>query len=129
MRALLIVSLAGALAACGSAEPFRVVQIQLGRSLNADNTVAQPAVSFHPHDSIFLSVMTSGRGSATLSVRWTYAGRVIAEPKQQIHYTYADTAAAQFRLENAEGFPPGEYTVDVFLDGKPAGTKTFRVGD
>lgn len=119
--------LAGAVSACGPAEPLRVVQIQIGRSLNADNTVAAPAYSFKPHDTIFLSVMTAGKGSGTVSVRWTFGSRVIDEPKKQVRYAYKDTAATDFRLETAGGFPPGDYTAEVFLDGQAAGTKKFRV--
>jgi hypothetical protein len=125
--ALVIAVLAAALSGCEAKEPLRVVQIQLGRSLNADSTIAAPAFSFKPHDTVFLSVMTAGRGSGTVSVRWTYAGHLIDEPKKQVHYAYKDSAATDFRLESAMGFPQGEYSAEVFVDGRPSGTKTFRV--
>ena len=118
---------AAALAGCGSKEPLRVVQIQLGRSLNADSTVAGTAFKFSQHDTIYLSVMTAGKGSGTLSVRWLYGSRVIDEPQKQVRYAYKDSIATDFRLESASGFPPGEYTAEVFLDGRAAGTKKFRV--
>ena len=124
---LVVLCLAGAVAACGSNEPLRVVQVQIGRSLNADSTVSAPAYTFKPHDSIFLSVMTAGKGSGTVSVRWTYGTRVIDEPKKQVRYAYKDSTATDFRLESPSGFPPGEYTAEVFLDGQSAGTKKFRV--
>lgn len=127
MRTILIAFLAAAVSACGSNEPLRVVQIQLGRALNADNTIAAPAVTFGPRDTIFLSVMTAGRGSGTVGVRWSYAGHVIDEPKKQVRYAYKDSGATDFRLESAAGFPAGEYTAEVFVDGQPAGTKKFRV--
>jgi len=124
---VLLSVLVAALSGCGPHEPFHVVQIQLGRSLNADGTIAAPSFTFGPHDTIFLSVTTAGKGTATVSVRWTYAGHVIDEPKKQIHYTYKDSAATDFRLESAMGFPPGEYTAEVFLDGQSAGIRKFRV--
>jgi hypothetical protein len=124
---LAILSVASVLSACGPGDPLRVVQIQLGRSLNADSTVATPAYSFHAHDTIFLSVMTAGKGSGTVGVRWTYGSRVIDEPKKQVHYAYKDSTATDFRLESATGFPPGEYAAEVFLDGQSVGTKKFRV--
>src|SRR5262245_34796075 len=123
LAAVLIAVLAAAVCGCGSDEPLRVVQIQLGRSLNADNTIAAPAVTFSPHDTIFLSVMTTGRGSGTVGVRWTYAGHVIDEPKKEVRYAYKDAGATDFRLQSATGFPRGEYTAEVFVDGQPAGTK------
>jgi hypothetical protein len=127
MRIAAALVLASIFAACGSNEPLRVVQIQIGRSLNADSTVSAPAYTFKPHDSIFLSVMTAGKGSGTVSVRWTYGTRVIDEPKKQVRYAYKDSMATDFRLESPSGFPPGEYTAEVFLDGRSAGTKKFRV--
>jgi len=125
--AILVVLLAVTVGACSSNEPLRVVQIQLGRSLNSDNTIAAPTYSFGAHDAIILSVMTAGKGSGTVSVRWTYGSRVLDEPKKQIRYTYKDSAATDFRLESASGFPAGEYAVEVFLDGQSAGSKKFRV--
>jgi hypothetical protein len=127
VAALAMALLAAVTSGCSSKEPLHVVQIQLGRSLNADNTIAAPAYSFKPHDTVFLSVMTAGRGTGMVSVRWTYAGHLIDEPKKQVKYAYKDSAATDFRLESAMGFPPGEYTAEVFVDGHSAGTKTFKV--
>ena len=121
-RVCLIVVFA-CLAGCGSS--LRVTTIQLGRSLNADHTVAGHTTSFAPDDTIYVSVHTSGVGSGTLSVRWTYRGRVLDEPQKKVSYT--DVAATDFSLRSVAGFPPGEYRVEVFLDGEPAGTRTFLV--
>jgi hypothetical protein len=124
---LVIFALATALSGCGPGEPLRVVQIQLGRSLNSDSTVAGTAFAFKPHDTIYLSVTTAGKGSGTIGVRWTYGSHVIDEPKKQVRYAYKDSISTDFRLESGSGFPPGEYTAEVFLDGQSVGTKKFRV--
>lgn len=127
LAVLLVLGLIATGTACGSNEPLRVVQIQLGRSLNSDSTVASSTYTFKPNDTIYLSVMTAGKGSGTVSVRWMYGSRVIDEPKKEVHYAYKDSIATDFRLESTSGFPLGEYTAEVFLDGKSAGTKKFRV--
>jgi len=111
--------------ACGSG--LRVTAIQLGRSVNADSTVANHTTTFAPTDTVYLSVLTAGVGSGTISVRWMYSGRVVDEPKKQV--SYRDVAATEFRLQSAGRFPPGEYTAEVFLDGQSVGTKTFHVED
>ena len=113
------------LAACGSGQPLHVASIQLGRAVNADHTVSSFTTTFTPDESVYLSVLTTGVGSGTISVRWTYAGRVIDEPKKDVSYRI--DAATDFRLQSAGGFPEGEYTADVFLNGQPAGTRTFKV--
>lgn len=110
---------------CGSNETLQVTSLQLGRALNPDNTVSSFTTRFVPGDTIYLSVGTSGVGAGTLSVRWTYEGRVIDEPKKHVEYRIA--AATEFHLQSANGFPPGGYAAEVFLDGKSAGSRPFRV--
>ena len=117
--------LSACLFGCGSGNTLRVDSIQLGRSLNADNTVAGHTTTFQPGETVYVSVLTTGAGSATIGVRWTYAGRIIGEPKKPV--SYRDVAATEFRLESAARFPVGEYSVEVFLDGQPMGTRQFRV--
>jgi hypothetical protein len=119
--AMLFASLVG----CGSGQPLKVTTIQLGRSVNADSTVANFTTVFAPDDSVYISVHTTGAGSGTIGVRWLYAGRVIGEPKKQV--SYRGEAATDFRLQSSGGFPPGDYSAEVFLDGQSAGTRAFRV--
>lgn len=110
---------------CGAREDLRVSSIQLGRSVNADRTVAGHTTRFAPGDTVYVSVLTMGAGSGTLSVRWVYAGRVVGEPTKQV--SYRDFAATDFELQSAGDFPVGDYSVEVFLDGQSAGTREFRV--
>jgi hypothetical protein len=121
-RLCLVMVFAG-LAGCGSS--LRVTDIQLGRSLNPDRTVGGHTISFRPDETIYLSVFTAGVGSGTIMVRWMYRGRVLDEPSKKVSYT--DVAATDFSLKSVAGFPPGEYSAEVFLDGQSAGTRTFRV--
>jgi hypothetical protein len=115
-------------AAAGCSSPtLRVADIQLGRSLNADNSVREHATAFTPKDSIYLAVLTTGRGSATLSVRWSLGSRVLDEAKKPV--SYSDAAATDFGLKSGWGFPKGDYTAEVFMDGRPVGSRKFRVDD
>ena len=50
---------------------------------------------------------------------------MIDEPKKQV--TYNQASATDFRLQSAGGFPIGEYTAEVFIDGQSIGTRTFHV--
>jgi hypothetical protein len=113
------------LSACGSSETLHVTSLQLGRALNPDNTVSSFTTRFVPGETVYLSVATAGAGSGTLSVRWVYAGHVIDEPKKQVEYRIP--ASTEFHLQSANGFPPGDYSAEVFLDGRSAGTRPFRV--
>jgi hypothetical protein len=110
---------------CGSG--LHVTSIQLGRSLNSDNTIASHTTTFKPDDTIYLSVAATGAGSGTMSVRWTYAGTLIDEPKKPV--SSRNIVVTEFHLKSGDGFPPGAYAVEVFLDGKPVGKETFKVED
>jgi hypothetical protein len=110
---------------CAPSGPLQVETIQLGRSLNPDNSVAAHTTTFERTDTVYVSVLTSAAGSGTIGVKWTYLGRVIDEPQRQV--SYREPAATEFHLVNSNGFPPGQYTVEVLVDGKPAGTRNFNV--
>ena len=123
LRSVLLIVLLAGLPGCGS--NLRVTNIQLGRSLNADQSVATHTTRFTPNETIYVSVHVAGTGSGTLGVRWTYETleRVVGEPKKQI----SGAGATEFHLQNAGGFPVGEYKVEAFLDGEPAGERTFQI--
>lgn len=120
---LVLVVLLGGAAGCGS--NLRVTNIQLGRSLNADQSVATHTTRFTPNETIYVSIHVAGTGSGTLGVRWTYQTleRVVGEPTKQI----SGAGATEFHLQNAGGFPVGDYKVEAFLDGQPAGERTFQI--
>ena len=99
--------------------------IQLGKSLNPDNSVASHTTTFKTNDTIYVSVLTAETGKGTFRARWTYAGRLIDEPTKNVSYKGA--AATEFHLQGAGGVPPGEYNVEVFLDDKSVGNRAFRV--
>jgi hypothetical protein len=122
---LAVMILSTCLGGCGSGHPLQVTRIQLGRSLNPDNTVASFTTVFAPTDTVYLTAITTGVGSGTIGVRWMYAGRVVGEPHKQV--SSRTDATTEFHLESAGGFPPGDYTAEVFLNGQSAGTRTFRV--
>ena len=45
-----------------------VTTIQTGRALNSDNSVSALTTAFKPNDTIYVSVLTEGSGSATIGV-------------------------------------------------------------
>jgi hypothetical protein len=113
------------LAGCRNDETLQISALQLGRSLNPDNSVASFTTVFAPTETVYLSVLTVGAGSGTLGVHWTYRGQVIGEPEKRVSLRMA--GATEFQLQSAVGFPPGDYSAEVFLNGHSAGTRTFRV--
>lgn len=122
--ALLLVCLVAA-PACRGNDPLQVTTIQLGRSLNPDKTVATHTTRFKPGDTIYASVLTDGSGSGTIGAKWWYAGRLVSEPTQRVSYKGA--AATEFHIQTSSRLPPGDYKVEILLDGQSIGTREFRV--
>jgi hypothetical protein len=113
------------IAGCGPSEPLNVVGVQTGKSLNSDHSIGTHAASFHPTDTMYVSVLSNGRGAGTVTVKWTYAGQVLQTLSKKVSYT--DQAATDFRFEAADGFPVGDYTIDVLVDGKSIETRRVKV--
>ena len=123
--ALVLVISGLVLAACRPSGPLRVTTIQTGRSLNSDKSVGNHTTRFKPDDTMFASVLTDGPGSGTIGVRWRFAGRLVSEETKTV--SYRDHAATEFHIQNSSGFPPGEYSVEILVDGQSFATRTLRV--
>lgn len=111
--------------ACRPSEPLRITTVQLGRSLNPDNSVATHTTRFKPDDTVYVSILSDDPGSGLVTVRWLLNGQVVSEAKRDVSYTRA--AATEFHLQNSGGFPPGSYRVDILINGQQAATREFRV--
>src|SRR5688572_23773223 len=120
---LLAIALTAA-AACSDA-PLELANIQTGRSLNQDGSVASISTQFKPNETIYTSVQTTGSAPGTISVQWKYQGRVIDEPSKQVDPS--GPVSTSFQLQNAARFPEGDYTVDIFINGQHVGSRNFRV--
>ena len=112
-------------AAVGCRGPLEVSTLQVGRSLNSDNTVAVHTTRFKPNETVYASVLTDHTGSSKLTARWSYSGRVISETEKQV--SYKGHGATEFHFQSAGGFPPGDYKVEILVDGKSAISRDFRV--
>ena len=124
LAAALMIAATLAVAACNN-DPLQVTTIQVGRTLNPDNSVGTFTTSFKPRDTVYLSVLTGASGRGTLETVWYYGSTKVSEMKKEVSYRGA--AATEFRFHNTAGFPAGSYRVEVFLDGKPQGERTFRI--
>jgi hypothetical protein len=118
---------AGALilsAACSDA-PLALANIQTGRALNPDRSIASITTLFKPSETVYVSVQTTGSAPGQIGVKWMYQGRVIDEPVKRVDYDGPDST--EFHLQNSGGFPEGDYSVEILIDGKTVGTRTFKV--
>lgn len=110
-------------------EALAVADVELGKSVGADMRVDDNADTddFAPMDTIYAAVETRGTGNnSTLSARWTFEdGQVVDETSQTISPT--GTAVTEFHIAKPDGFPTGNYSVEILLNGVSAERSDFEV--
>lgn len=133
------VLLAVALVACGKKEPaapaatapavVSVSSVTLGKALGADKRVSAPADTFARNDTIYAVVETQGSGNATLKARWTYhkgdKSALVNENAQTL--VAIGPATTEFHISKPDGWPTGDYQLEVYLNDAPAGVSKFVV--
>ncbi len=112
-----------------AASAVSVSNITIGKALGPDKKVEAAEDSFAQGDTIYAVVETAGAGNATLKAKWTYHKgentAVVDETSQTI--SPSGPAASEFHVSKPDGWPTGQYQVEISLDDKPAGTKKFAV--
>jgi hypothetical protein len=108
-------------------EPVQVVAVDLGKNIGEDKQVTEKIETFKPGDTIYASIHTSGGSpESKLGVKWTFQdGQVVDQSEQAIAPNGA--AATEFHISKPDGLPPGNYKVEVFVDGSPVQSREFKV--
>ena len=106
-----------------------VAAIALGSAVGPNKKVTQATDSFGKKDTIYASVDTTGAGNATLKAKWTYRktgqDAIVKEDAQTIAPT--GPATSEFHVSKPDGWPAGDYQVEIFVNDRTAGTKAFTV--
>jgi hypothetical protein len=104
-----------------------VTDVSLGKSVGADKKVQTPTDTFSPKDTIFAAVSTAGSAaSSVIAVKWTFGdGQTVKEDSKTIAPT--GPAVTEFSIQKPNGWPKGNYKIDVTVDGKAGPSKTFKV--
>lgn len=106
--------------------PVAVAMVDLGSAVGPDQKITTATTAFTPKDTIYASVATTGSGTATLDAKWTYQdGQTVKDDSKSIAPTGpADTA---FSISKPDGWPAGNYKVEISLNGAVVATKDFSV--
>jgi len=148
----LFVSAALALAACGKKEEPKTAPTQAptsapapssapapagiavsgvtaGKAIGADKKVTAPTEAFATGDTMYVSIDTTGSGTAKLDAKWTYrrGDKVAVVKEESMTINATGPATNEFHVSKPDGWPVGDYEVEVMLDGKPAGSKKLTV--
>jgi hypothetical protein len=103
--------------------------IGLGKAIGADKKVNAATENFAKGDTFYVSIDTTGAGTATLRAKWTYHKGGQVAPVKEDTQTIAPTgpATSEFHISKPDGWPVGDYQVELFLNDKPIGSKKFAV--
>jgi hypothetical protein len=101
----------------------------LGSAVGADKKVSAPKDTFAKGDTIYVAVDTAGSGSANLKARWTYVSGGKSVPVKEDTQTIQATgpSTTEFHVSKPDGWPLGDYQVEVMQDDKVVQTKRFSV--
>lgn len=107
--------------------PVAVSSVDLGTAVDADQKVTAPTTTFTPKDTIYAAVSTTGTAAnAVLNAKWTFQdGQTVNESSQTIAPN--GPAVTSFHISKPDGWPAGNYKVEITLDGKSVATKDFTV--
>lgn len=102
--------------------------LAVGNAIGADKKVTGSG-AIAAKDTIYVSIDTTGSGDATLRSKWTFvqggASTLVKEDTQKV--TTTGPATHEFHIAKPDGWPKGEYQVEVFVNDAPAGSKRFTV--
>ena len=102
-----------------------VSSVDLGSAVGADNKVTKPGTTFAKADTIHASVATNGTKASTVTARWTYQdGQVVHTEDKSVA---AGAQVTDFSISKPDGWPAGDYKLEVLVDGNVAQTKDFSV--
>ncbi len=106
---------------------FNVIDVDMGRHIDAEKKISDKTDDFAPGDTIYASVHTSGAANNKAIVgRWTFEnGTVVDERTETISPT--GDAYTVFHIVKPGGWPKGKYTLHVMIDGAEARTKDVTV--
>jgi len=106
-----------------------VSSVTAGSAIGVDKKVTVPTDSFARSDTMYISVDTSGSGTAKLDAKWTYRKgnnvAVVKEDSMTINST--GPATHEFHVSKPDGWPAGDYEVEITLDGQSAGSRKLTV--
>lgn len=100
-------------------------------TLGTDSTASKPATEFKASDKKIYAVIgvnSAEAGKTEVGVKWTYGDGSKWHHEDKATVAAAGNGTKFFGVENAKGWPVGDYKVEVMLNGAPSGhSASFKV--
>ena len=108
--------------------PFKVTSVEMGRSIGDDKRIKDAALTFGRHDTIYVAISSEGVSpKTTLKAKWTFGAKGTPVNEETRDIAPTGPAVTEFHITKPSGWPVGNYTLEVSVDGTPVATKEFAV--
>ena len=111
--------------------PIEITDAQLAAQIGEDLLPIVPTQLFKPIDTIYLSVSTIAStdtpGSLGVAWRYTYQGELQAVHSEGRELIFSGAGVTVFEISKPDGWPDGEYSAEIFLNGKSERKLKFKV--
>lgn len=105
-----------------------VAAMTFAKGVDVSWNAVSPTTEFKPSDRINVSIRTENAAPGNqLLVKWMYLGTSQLVKADSVVLRESGVNNSAFFIERAKGFPPGDYQLEVFLNGTLAKSGTFKV--
>lgn len=109
---------------------FAVSSATLGSAIGPDKKVTTTTESFGKKDTIYVSLETVGAGKGTIKGKFTFTtkdGKTVPVKEEVLNVEATGPATHELHISKPDGWPVGDYQVEVLQDDKVVQTKKFSV--
>lgn len=104
----------------------RVARITVAKSINADDSPRLTGDTFGPHDTVYVTMWTSGPVGTSIMARW--AGPIGEQlTEDTVVLDRPGDGYTSFHASHMKGWAPGSYEVEILVNGLRAGVARFTV--
>jgi len=109
---------------------FAVSGATLGSAVGPDKKVTAATEAFGRKDTIYVSIDTVGTGKGTIKAKFTFTakdGKSVPVKEETLTVDATGPATHELHISKPDGWPAGNYQVEVSLDDKVVQTRKFSV--
>lgn len=109
--------------------PVQIERLDLDNTVDADGRVVQPRVHFAPHDTVYAVLILTCRetGVHTVDASWSYLDTRQTFLAERKTLTAPGHFVMGFQIHKPDGWPLGQYRLEIRVDGQLQQTRLFDV--
>ncbi|MDE2407537.1 MAG: hypothetical protein KGL91_06725 [Xanthomonadaceae bacterium] len=106
-----------------------IARVDLGNRVGSDQRVPVPMLHFAPDDTIHAAVLHTGHSPTLqrIDARWSHLDSKQTFLTEGKNLPFNGDAATTFQISRPNGWPTGNYKVEILLNGKLVQTRLFDV--